>query len=104
MATDERIRELSRAFAPCTLEGLADRWSALNKEIARIRKERDAIETILAEHSAAHHNGADEPWREGTVIQGKEAAVRARWRMVRDWPPKWGPKLEEIDDNRHGHH
>ena len=89
------MTDLAEAFAPCTLEGLADACWEMNLEISRIRKERDAIERILLERSAANHNGKDEPWREGELIQGKTAACRAVWRLVEGGEhPRWAPKLE----------
>ena len=88
-------RELAEAFAPCTLEGLADACWEMNMEISRIRKERDAIERILLEHSAAHHNGAEEAFREGEVIQGKTAPPgKAVWRLVDNFPVRWEPRWE----------
>ena len=64
-------------------------------EISRIRKERDALERILLEHSAAHHNGAEEAFREGEVIKGKTAPPgKAVWRLVDNFPVRWEPRWE----------
>lgn len=80
------IEELSEAFAPCTIPGLADEWQRLNREIADIRRERDNIEAILLAHCETT----------GEVVEGKTVAVHAH-RYVsesREGRPIWKTKLE----------
>ena len=87
--------ELADAFYPGTLQGLADELWRMNKEIHDLRAQRDAVEAILLAWSAKRHDGADEPFRVGEVIQGKIAPpVRAVWRMTDTNPAKWEPRLQ----------
>ncbi len=89
--------ELAEAFAPCTLSGLADEWDRLNAEISAIRKSRDAIAAILLEASCKDHNGADWPFRTGAIIEGKEVAIQAVWRLTEGGErPKWEPRLQYV--------
>lgn len=95
--TETSIDELSEAFHPCTLSGLADEWSRLNRQIAADRKERDVIGAILLEASCKAHNNLPLPFREGSVIEGKDVKVKATWRLVDGGdPPKWEAKLEYV--------
>lgn len=88
--TEPTIEELSQAFFPCTLDGLADEWRRMNNEIADIRKQRDNIEAILLDHCE----------RTGEVIEGKTVAVYAHRYVAESQRgvPVWKVKLEVKKD------
>ena len=87
--------DLMEAFDPCTIPSLADELWRMNKEIHDLRAQRDAVEAILLAWSAKRHDGADEPFRVGEVIRGKNSPpCKAIWRMTDTNPAKWSPRLE----------
>ena len=96
------ITELSQAFAPCTIPGLADEWHRMNQEIAALRKQRDALDTILLEWSAARSEG-EEPFRVGAWIEGETVKIRAVWRLMSvssAGKPIWQPHLDYDRERR----
>ena len=90
--------EQAEAFYPGTIPGLGDTLWEMNVEIGKLRRERDAIETILLEWSV---KGADKdvapPWRVGEWVECTKAPrCRAVWHLVDSvaGKDKWEPKLE----------
>lgn len=45
-----KVEQLSEAFAPCTVAGLADEVWKINLEIGELRKRRDHLEEIVLNH------------------------------------------------------
>lgn len=82
----ERIAELSMAFHPATIPGLADEIWRLNLVIAEARKERDNLERIVLEHCI----------KTGETVQGENSPpcyAQDFVKDVRNGRPIWDWKL-----------